>query len=133
MDVVHLRLFEVGRHPDVGDLGDHQQLLAGVDAFADFGGAFENDARGRGDDFRIAELQLGLLQHGLRGLLVGLLRLDVGLPDGELRGRVGLVLRQAGFHLRKLGLPLLDGAAAASTAARLASTVASWAFAVAAT
>ena len=45
MDVVHLGLFEIGRDPEIADLGDHQQLLAGVDAFADFGRSFQNDAR----------------------------------------------------------------------------------------
>ena len=78
---------------------------------------------GRSDDFRVAELQLRLLQHGLRGLFVGLLRLHVGLPDGQLRGRVALVLRQARFHLRQLGLPLFHACGRpASTVARLAST-----------
>ena len=37
--------------------------------------------------------------------------LNIGLADGEERGRVVLELRQASFHLRQLGLPLFHGSA----------------------
>ena len=134
LDIVHLRLFEVGRHPDVADLGDHQQLLAGVDALADLGRSLQNNARGRRDDLRIAELQFAPAPAWLArsaGWLAAIATLACRMATWA--GALLLVLRQADFTCASCAWRCWTVRAADSTMERLASTAASWALAVAAT
>src|SRR3984957_18982151 len=75
---------------------------------AEFGAALGGDAGNSRNDVAVSNVQLGLLQLGLGGFLVGDLGAKIGLLDGDLPGRIFLSLLEAGFFLGKLGLALLD-------------------------
>src|SRR5579859_3316903 len=70
LHLLQLRLFEIGRDPDVVDRNDGQQLLARLNALAGFHGLASNDPAYRRDDLCVAKIELrgGKLRPGTRGL-----------------------------------------------------------------
>jgi hypothetical protein len=61
--VAKLRLFKVRGDPDLIERHDSEQLLAGLHVHAD-DDRFIHLAADRGDNFRVLQVQLGLLQRG---------------------------------------------------------------------
>src|SRR5271165_1494958 len=82
-----LRLFEVGRDPNVVQVDDLHEFLAGSNILPDLHRAIAHDAGDRGYDFGVLQVQLGLIKIRLLALGFGQGRRCPGLYHLNLVGR----------------------------------------------
>lgn len=66
MDVAQLVLSEICRDPDIVKLNDREQSLTRLYVLSNFSGLLSDHTRDRRYDVRIAQVEFGLVQYGLR-------------------------------------------------------------------
>ncbi len=82
-----LRFFEVGGDPNVVEIDDLHQFLAGSDVLPDFDGAIADDAVHRGNDLGVLQVQCGLIEIRFLALRLRQGRCGPGARDLHLLGR----------------------------------------------